>query len=323
MQPKISYHVYMSLISIIVPIHNTASFLSSCVKSIQNQTLSDIEIILVENASTDNSLEICHEFQKEDDRIKVVHIDKNDPSTARIAGLNVASSDFIGFIDSDDTIQPDMFEDLYNIAVKHDLNLVISNFVFKYLDRKDRYPYNEDGTLRILSAKELTTLNFEEKIPRVLCTMLFRKSLFEQVKMPMDMFYEDRASTFQFMAHCVRGGVLNKSYYNYFQRPCSISHTKDYIHYRDHVKSDFMRLKFIQDSGFYSESEKSIVASKSANLYLSKLRHMIAEAGSAKEKIETLNYCRKINLIPEGTRLTLKAFLIKTYIKNFILNRIP
>ena len=118
----------MPKVSVIVPVHNTASYLPSCVQSIAAQTLQDIEIILVENASTDNSLQVCRELALTDERISVLHIDEADLSTARNAGVKVAQGEYVGFVDSDDTILPEMYERMYALAKEHDLGLVDCNF---------------------------------------------------------------------------------------------------------------------------------------------------------------------------------------------------
>ena len=106
----------MSRVSIIVPVHNTEKYLEATVQSLLAQTLKDIEIILVENGSTDGSLALCHEVAKTDERIKVMHLDKGDLSYARNNGLTLATSEYVAFVDSDDTVRPEMYETLLGIA---------------------------------------------------------------------------------------------------------------------------------------------------------------------------------------------------------------
>ena len=309
----------MAKVSIIVPVHNTEKYLAKCVQSITAQTLKDIEIILVENASTDNSLALCHEIAKTDERIKVLHIDKADLSTARNEAIKIATSDYIGFIDSDDTILPNMYEDMYTLAVENDLGLVNSNFHRTYDDRPPKYEFPQDGKISILTAKEITTLNFLGKIAINACTTLFKKSLFDSTQFPENVYFEDRASTFIFMSQCGKAAVINKSYYNYYQRPGSICRARSYEKFRDFALADCKRLNFINNSGIYPPNEQPEVASKSAISFLRQLRHLIVTNKSEKQKEETRNLCKQIRLIPNGTKLTLKTFLIKQYIQLFIL----
>ncbi|MCI5871924.1 MAG: glycosyltransferase, partial [Streptococcus sp.] len=99
----------MAKVSIIIPVYNTEDYLADCVKSLQKQSLQDIEIILVNDASTDRSLEIMTDFQKQDPRIKVISLDSNQGvGEARNQGLKVASGEFIAFVDSDDFVKADM-----------------------------------------------------------------------------------------------------------------------------------------------------------------------------------------------------------------------
>src|SRR5690554_1730559 len=101
------------LISIIVPIFNNEADLEKCIESIRKQTFSALEIILVNDGSTDKSAQICEAYQRKDERIYVVHLEKRGVSRARNVGVHLASGDFIGFVDADDYIEPTMYEKLY------------------------------------------------------------------------------------------------------------------------------------------------------------------------------------------------------------------
>jgi glycosyltransferase involved in cell wall biosynthesis len=306
----------MPQVSVIVPVHNTASYLRACVQSIINQTLLDIEIILVENASTDNSLELCHELAATDHRIRVLHIDEADLSTARNAGVKIAQGAYVGFVDSDDTIQPEMYEQMYTLAKTHDLGLVDCNFYCRYDNRSPRYPYPQDGTVRIMSSKEAVELNLREKISRVVCTMLYKRTLFDTLQFPTHMYYEDRASTFLFMASAQRVGIINKAYYAYYQRTGSINRTKNFRKYRDYAEADCRRLRFITESGMFPTlKEQAGVAFKSGNALARTLGHMVACATTREEKDEVKRLSQRVSLIPRGTALALKQRLILLYIK--------
>jgi|tagenome__1003787_1003787.scaffolds.fasta_scaffold20982225_1 glycosyltransferase involved in cell wall biosynthesis len=126
----------MPLVSIIVPVYNNEKYLQQCIDSLINQTLRDIEIILVNDGSNDNSLLICHEFQKIDTRIKVIDKPNGGVSSARNAGLKIASGEYVGFVDSDDWIEPDMYEKMYSAAEKHEADAVVVSFKIN-MDRKE------------------------------------------------------------------------------------------------------------------------------------------------------------------------------------------
>ena len=98
------------LISVIVPVYNTAKYLDKCITSIINQTYANLEIILVDDGSTDDSPAMCDMWTEKDSRIKVIHKQNGGASSARNAGLDIMSGELVGFIDSDDYIAPDMYE---------------------------------------------------------------------------------------------------------------------------------------------------------------------------------------------------------------------
>ena len=309
----------MPKVSIIVPVHNTEKYLQACVESLTAQTLADIEIILVENCSTDNSLALCHKLATTDDRIKVVSIDKADLSTARNEGIKVATGEYMGFVDSDDTVLPEMYGDMYNLAISNNLGVVCVNLHRVYDDRENKYLFPESGEVKILSAKELTTLNLRCKIAISACTTIIRRDLFAHLTFPQNMYYEDRASTYLFTANCGRGAWIDKSYYCYYYRTGSICRTQSYKKYRDFALSNLLRLEFINNSGLYSAEEMAEVAQESADSFLRKLRHILSIKSTSEDREEALSWCRKIDLIPHGTRLPLKARLIRWYIRKFVI----
>ena len=315
---KVEFIMRMPKVSIIVPVHNTEQYLGKCLASIFAQTLKDIEIILVENASTDNSLELCHRYAQEDSRIRVIHLDKGDLSTARNEGVKIAHGDYVGFVDSDDTIEPTMYDDMHRLAVKHGLGMVTCLFRSVYDKKPARCNFSQDGRVRIVSAEELTTLNFLGEIPRSACVNLYRRDLFEQLQFPEDMYHEDRASTFLFMAKCGKGGVIHKSYYNYYQRGGSIIHTKSFAHYRDFALACSKSLEYIHHSTTYTKEQKAVYAKYIADTFLRKLWHVIA-LGKNKHKDEVLQLCKKIAWIPKGTKLSSKAKLIRSYVEKVFL----
>ncbi len=112
-------------VSIIVPVYNVEKYLQSCMDSLVNQTLEDIEIICVNDGSTDNSLEILESYAKKDSRIKVFTIENSGNSIARNYGIKIAKGKYVGFVDSDDYINETMFEKLYNSCEQNDLDLAI------------------------------------------------------------------------------------------------------------------------------------------------------------------------------------------------------
>ncbi|WP_105124775.1 glycosyltransferase family 2 protein [Streptococcus suis] len=116
----------MATISVCVPVYNSSTYLRECIESIRNQTFKDLEIICVDDGSTDDSLEILKEFQRKDPRVQLIVQERNmGVGAARNQAIDLASGQYMSFIDSDDFIEPEMFEELYNKAIKNDAEIAI------------------------------------------------------------------------------------------------------------------------------------------------------------------------------------------------------
>ena len=115
-------------VSIIVPIYNVEKYLATCIKSLQNQSLKDLEIILVDDESPDNCPKLCNEYAKTDSRIKVIHKKNEGLGFARNSGLNIAEGEFVSFLDSDDYIDLNAYEELYELAKSNNLDAIYYKF---------------------------------------------------------------------------------------------------------------------------------------------------------------------------------------------------
>ena len=143
----------MARVSIVVPIYNVEKHLDRCVQSILSQTFRDIEIILVDDGSLDHCLQMCDNYAQQDDRIKVVHKENGGLSSARNAGIDAATGQFIGFVDADDSIVPQMYERMVATIQKYHVDFVMSDYIrvladgssyLKTLDIRDGLYLKED-----------------------------------------------------------------------------------------------------------------------------------------------------------------------------------
>lgn len=125
------------MISIIVPIYKVEKYLDKCVNSILNQTYKDLEIILVDDGSPDNSPKMCDDFAKQDSRIKVIHKSNGGLMSARQAGLRIANGEYVGFVDGDDWIEPDMYMHFYKAICDYQPDMAVSEFYFETGDEID------------------------------------------------------------------------------------------------------------------------------------------------------------------------------------------
>lgn len=125
------------MISIIVPIYKVEKYLSKCVNSILNQTYKDLEIILVDDGSPDNCPHMCDAFAEKDSRIKVIHKQNGGLMSARQAGLRIATGEYVGFVDGDDWIEPEMYMHFYNTVEKYHPDIIVSEFYFDFGNKKN------------------------------------------------------------------------------------------------------------------------------------------------------------------------------------------
>ena len=305
----------MAKVSVIVPVHNMQDYLTKCVESIRSQTLTDLEIILVDNASTDDSLKKCQEYACVDSRIHVIHIDIGDLSTARNRGVAAATSDYVAFLDSDDSVAPEMYETLYQFAIGNQLDLVYSNHVHVFDDKPPRYHYKETGNSYVLTPKELLMMNFAHKVPLHSCTMIVKRKFFDTMKFPEFRYFEDRSFTYLLIAASERVGYIDKAFYYYYQRKGSIVHSMTWKKYYDFAHAEKERLEFIRKSPMFTEEERTLIAKKVAETFLSKLRRTNRKAKTKEQKGLSRELVRSISLIPKECKLKVKSRFHRKLIK--------
>ena len=205
------------LISIIVPVYNVEQYLEKCINSIINQTYKNLEIILVDDGATDNSGKMCDELAKTDNRIKVYHKENGGLSDARNYGVERAIGEYIGFVDSDDYIDEEMYEKLYGAIKKEDVDVAECNFKFIYTNRVSNY--TEDNYYLVMNRdeyiKEYIIMN---KLFGSACTKLIRSDLAKKIKFPKGKLYEDSFYSLELMKKAKNFVIFDSPYYNYVMR---------------------------------------------------------------------------------------------------------
>jgi glycosyltransferase involved in cell wall biosynthesis len=229
----------MPKVSVIVPVYKVENYLKRCVDSICNQTLSDIEIILVDDGSPDKCPQMCDEFAKSDSRIKVIHKQNGGLSSARNAGIHAATGKYLGYVDSDDYVDGEMFKRLYECAEKYQVDFVMEDYLQesddgtfkeKSLDIREGLYTKEDirnEIYPILIMREcvdhgplLSVWHCIYKRNMVICNNLYFD---EDIKYGEDGIYSSelgyKANSFYYMKHtsgyhyCFNMGSISKKYY--------------------------------------------------------------------------------------------------------------
>lgn len=177
----------MPKISVIIPVYNVEKFLRRCLDSIINQTMNDIEIILIDDGSTDNSGNICDEYAEKDDRIIVIHKENGGVSSARNKGLDIASGEYVTFVDSDDYIDNNMYEVLYRNVIEKSVD--ISACCYEYIDKNNKSLYNKDKIECIgglYTGKSFLELQYKNSNSNIVCicvwNKIYRKDIFRELR---------------------------------------------------------------------------------------------------------------------------------------------
>lgn len=214
------------LVSVIVPVYNVENYLKKCINSIINQTYKNLEIILVDDGSTDKSGKICDEYKLKDKRIKVIHKDNGGLSDARNFGLDVATGEYITFVDSDDFINSKMIEDFYNAIIKFNCDIV-----FGKTKNYSNYEQREESLKRcidsaILKTKEECLKNININIYNTAYPKLYKSFIFKNLRFPKGINYEDSyiaPYVYELINNVV---ILPYNYYYRYIRENSIVHSK-------------------------------------------------------------------------------------------------
>lgn len=212
----------MSLISIIVPVYNVEKYIFKCVDSIINQTYKNIEIILVDDGSTDRSGIICDEYKKKDNRVKVIHKKNGGLSDARNVGINEAKGNYLVFIDSDDWVTNNMIEYLYNLAYKYDADIVQGDYIESYTE--DEYIKKTKEKINFYNSIESLNNLYEEECTKavVVWNKIYKKYLFEEIRFPKDKLHEDEFTTYKLLHKSKKIVDSKMPIYYYRQREGSI-----------------------------------------------------------------------------------------------------
>lgn len=237
----------MKQISIIVPIYNVEKYLDKCVMSILGQTFKNFELILIDDGSQDSSGAICDSYLKKDSRIKVIHKKNGGLSSARNEGLKIAKSKYVAFIDSDDWIENNMYEKLYNIAEQNDADIVQCKYV-KADDENVKKDIQADGNINFISNIEALENLYNERYIETVVTWnkIYKRLLFENIQFPEGKIHEDEFTVYKILYKAKKIALLDEGLYYYRQNPNSIMNREFNIRRLDILEALNERGKFFE-----------------------------------------------------------------------------
>lgn len=207
------------LISVIIPIYKVEEYLDKCISSVVNQTYKNLEIILVDDGSPDNCPTMCDDWAKKDERIRVIHKSNGGLSDARNVGLEIASGDYIAFVDSDDYIKPDMIEKLYAAIRREDADIAACGILSCEGEKETAW-----GCHSVVGVSEqiFAMLYDDTAYPVSALNKLYRRSCWKEMRFPAGKTCEDAFTTYQLVHNAERIVMIPDALYCYRIRPGSI-----------------------------------------------------------------------------------------------------
>lgn len=247
-------------ISLVIPVYNVEKYLQKALKSVQNQTFKNFEVIIVDDGSTDQSIDIIKEFCQNNENFIFITQENKGPGAARNKALKMCRGDYIGFMDSDDYLEPEFLESLYNAAIENDADIACCNFNLYYPenDMKIYMPFTSFPGV-YSKTKALRKLILDLGIHYFVWNKLSKKELFLNNNLTFDdMYFEDISTSPKLFYYADKIVLLGKSLYNYTSRGTSILHSMNTVKINDFIKSLGVIRNFLENEKVYKDYNNHI-----------------------------------------------------------------
>ncbi|MBR3225041.1 MAG: glycosyltransferase [Atopobiaceae bacterium] len=254
------------LVSIVVPVYNVERYLPTCVDSLLAQTYTDLEIILVDDGSTDHSPDLCDCYAKKNEHVRVVHKPNGGLSSARNAGIDVAEGTYIAFVDSDDYVDPCYIETLYNAITSSDADLALCAFDLVDESRQRLGTISLDPG--IMSTEGFWGRYFVEgssSVPTgasaavVAWNKLYKRSIFSTLRYAEGRLYEDEYILCDVISNCKRIVAVSDVLYFYLQRSGSIMGTDQGVRFIEQAESNFYKCRYFIGKDQYGWASSALL----------------------------------------------------------------
>ena len=216
----------MELISVIIPVYNVERYLPRCLESVVGQTYRELEILVVDDGSTDSCGRLCDQWAARDTRIRVIHKPNGGLSDARNAALDVMNGQYVAMVDSDDSLEPDAIATLHRLLVDHRADVAVGGWREVWDDDSHAAaptPAAADGSVRTYTRHEaLQAIFYQHHLTHSAWGRLYRAALFDGLRYPVGRLYEDLAVAYPLYSRANAVVQTAKPLYNYLQRPTSI-----------------------------------------------------------------------------------------------------
>ena len=225
------------LVSVIIPVYNVKPYISEAIESLLHQSYQNLEIIIVDDGSTDGSEDICDEYARKDKRIIVVHQDNKGLSAARNTGLDLMSGEEVVFLDADDALCSDYVSILMDTLIRESADVAMCKFTTHNTTEKMEMSRGKNATPEIeagvYSRVDALRALCDEKINYSVWNKIYKRELWKDIRFPVGHIFEDVDVTFRIIDLCNKVCVVDQSLYMYRIRPGSITRNKSINGYRD------------------------------------------------------------------------------------------
>lgn len=319
-------------VSVIIPVYNVKSYLRECLSSVIAQTYKDLEIIVVDDGSTDGSGEICEKYRKKDPRIKVIHQQNQGLSAARNTGLKAMQGEIVAFLDSDDAIKPEMIGTLMNAMERTGADIAACSFNICQTEKK----MDQSNITRIwklenafLSSQEALRYLIDDRLNVSVWNKLYKRYLFDELRFPDGRCFEDQLTT-PFILDKVSSVVLLEQPLLYYRiRPKSITTTFNEKNTRDWLYAIKVKEKFVDERmpELFTEKQKTKLLDmdfRGLMMYDSTVRMKRRSGKFSKELQNTLGReirlrARNISSFSAKARISYKLYCISPFVCSLLL----
>lgn len=244
------------MISIIVPVYNVEKYLDKCITSLQNQTYQDVEILLIDDGSTDKSGDICEHYAEQDSRIIVYHKENGGLSDARNYGIQKAKGQYVAFVDSDDYVHHQMFDILLQNMEGQQADIVACKY--KKVFEDDDNEIKDIVDYRVYSYTSTEAVKNVDKIGITAWNKLYKKELFKNIKFEVGRLHEDEFIFHRIVYVSRKVVAIDSALYYYVQRKGSIMNSISAKNIRDAIAAYHDRLQFIEEHKWYVIKDDTI-----------------------------------------------------------------
>lgn len=295
----------MEKVSVIVPIYNVEKYLKYSIGGILKQSYKNLEIILVNDGSQDNSLAICEEYSKIDNRIKIISVENGGQGKARNIGLQHSTSDWILFLDADDYYDNNAVEYIVELAERYGSDLVVTplRVVRDHIQGGNASSIKNEKILNLNKDRLIEEMYYGRLLGATPCGKLYKREILEKWPFP-DQLFEDLAIAYKHLMSAKKVAVSNQYYYNYYQRVGSTTKSRYTSKLEDFYRAIEKNYKYLEED-FPNNKELSIALKTRMFTGGFQVVNSMIESGMTKEvKDKSLEYRKDLLMIIFNSRIT-------------------